>query len=522
MNLRTKLLAIVCAVCCGMTSAEDAPAQKGEVTPFVYVSLRSASVLEQLAKKLSLPLPPAATAAGVSQIFPFLGEKGMNADKPVSVILLLGAGLKQQQQALFVLPAVDSSSFVTSVKEKGMQSVVKDADVYLINNMPFRFTKDYVLFGGTLDAVTKIDTQTVARPFSEGEVLARLVIDAKSVRAKDQAALQKFVDDAARPKPNPLNLPKNDAEAAGERFGRETVRDLMLKKLERLTVDLSSNDSGLVLALQITPSSPLKLSALPRPGLPTTCLARMDLSCAAPDFSSIVQDLFEKVLSGQKSRVLPATDDERKIVGQYFRELMMLFLEADCSSWGINDEDGKVAGYVVKQFSEEYDFAAKALSLAELGKKAAAVLGEQQIVRLEKYVADDGTKVSRLIFGEAGVDNYCLDGAQVGKRVFMTISADMGKRMKNIIGLPDDAVPAPAPVAGWVDPTALLTAMSKRPDAAINPEMAKGMIKAFANRRVRVEASSGEQGLSVNLKVPFEVLTPLLQAGGATQGAPQP
>jgi hypothetical protein len=498
----------------GVSQAEEAP--PAEAVPFIRLSLRTIGAIEEFAHKTGLATAPHQIADMLGAMFPMVGPKGVNLDHPVVVTMLAGSNIQAQQMAFFALPANDSSEFQKSLEAQGTKPLSAEHKLYVVRGMPFRFMDHYVVFGGTADAVKKLDEKALDETFKDSTALARLDIDAVTVRSKAPEALNAFLKamEDAQKKRDADAPPVEDGvhDLAAQEYGRRLFSDYLKNTLDHFALEVVTGEANsLLLNVNLQPFAQRAAFEGPKPELPPGCLIEIH----APYSMTPTEAQLKEFLDLSVMRVdLPkgAKPEDKEALRKSILQMIELIFSGDAQSVGLSMKDGNPVLYGVKQFKNEINFAAQAKSLIETFKKAGASGVQSESMRFEEKPGADGTQNARLTFIEKGNDSGYVDFTQRGKTVFFS-SARVGEHLPTLMNIKQAQDKKLSGVEGFIDPSAIVRMLSSDPTMPffmMEKADLDHLLKGLGDKKITLTATCNE-GLKISLKIPAETLKALTE-----------
>ncbi len=321
---------------------EDPVANKPVV--IARVAIGSQGDIQTLANQLDVPLPAILTPGGVEQMFGFLGPGGFNPNLPVAVDFLAGTGLAQAQQAMFYLPVTDGHAPISDFLKHGDKL---GEDGAIVNNSPFRRTGDYLLFGGTPEAIMALKTEEMVGQMSDHPLLY-IDFDAATLRAAQPELVAKFkqnlIDNHA--------APRSQAEDAGYKLGV----NMCVNGFDKLTFRLEKKADSVRAVTLIDPFPALPEKTWKLQGMPGDVAVRLDIQLPPhfikPALNWLRATIHDADFFKGISNPTPARKD------QFIDALADSFetiAGGDVGSYGLGISDGSLVVYLVTQSATSRD-----------------------------------------------------------------------------------------------------------------------------------------------------------------------
>ena len=484
-----------------------APAQETSVVTAAKISIASFDALKDAINGLFLPLPPQLDPQNVEQQFGFLGKDGLDRTRPAAVYFQIGAEkLPQGKAIMLAIPATHPENFLNQLKAKNVPPVVAGKEIYLLKESYFRFTPNYILFGGTLDAIQKVDEAALAASFTGVDAIARVEIDQKSIRQQFPEVLEALYANLKK-----RQAPQNSGQAASQDYAAA-----YMKKMDTMKLELS-NQLGLGLKLWITPGYAAIPPALNAPGVPANCPGRLDFlvpSAGTGDWSKRLIEVAEE--NGAFK------DSKEGYMTPFMKEFVYMLAGGDGLSAGITNKNGEPVVYVVKQYTVDYNFATEAKKTADKGAELVKAHPDadgkpaSDPIKIETYQTEKGEPVTRVVVVDKGTVKGYFDALQRGKTVYMTFSPKDGKYLGDVTELPtaNQLVPglsAQVDVALFLETMAALPPEQLKEKLPMSPEDLKELAQVFKGKPLTLSYEVKEANHLVALKIPPNVIAGALK-----------
>lgn len=510
--LLTSLIALPTLTACAAAGADEAganaaPAEIGSV------SVASLNRLSNLAKKIGVDLPPFLTAAGIEKQFPFLGQGGLNQDKPIGIIFYGRPGwvVSKGQGVVFVLPVQAGAAPLKAFTDAGAKPLEGNPDVVEMNGAAFRRTTGELLFGTTPAAVAAVREAELVELYSKaaageaapgaGSTEVRMMFDVKALRDVDPEQFKAFFDNIAA-----SSAPKTESERQGQELAINFMRNL-----DRVDLTLGEAARDLQVRCAIAPAKVPPAGTFQKPGLPRDAALRIDLAAspveAVPNFDDGLRAFVHGVLVSSYPH---ATQDTEQQITRTVRSAADLFLGGQAISAAVVPHGNGGVLYLVEQHLKGR-LDERMSQLAEQFNASSALLDKppaRSEVQLSHYSGAAGLDVTRLQVSDGGKVVAYIDGAQQGDTAFFTFSDDPGRAVATLIEQAPGR-PMQGLVTGHVDVQRVLEAVEKQPDsplANMKPDQRKQLMDLVRGQLVRFAANGEGNAIVLTIAAPEQLI----------------
>ncbi|HEY2585917.1 MAG TPA: hypothetical protein VGI81_09155 [Tepidisphaeraceae bacterium] len=523
--LVTSLVALPTLTACAASGADEAganaaPAEIGSV------SVASLNRLSNLAKKIGVDLPPFLTAAGIEKQFPFLGQGGLDQDRPIGIIFYGRQGwvVSKGQGVVFVLPVQPGAAPLKAFTDAGAKPKEGNPGVVEMNGAAFRRTTGELLFGTTAPAVaavreaelTDLYGKAVAGEAAPGAASteARMIFDVKALRDVDPEQFKAFFDNIVA-----SSAPNSESERQGQELAIKFMRNL-----DRVDLTLGEAARDLQLRCAIAPAKVPPGGTFQKPALPREAAVRIDFAAspidAIPNFDDGLKTFVHGVLATSYPHATPEIEPQ---VSRTVRSAADVFLGGQAISAGFVPQGKGGVLYLVEQhFKGRLD--ERLSQLAEQFNASSALLDKpptRSEVQLSHYADAAGLDVTRLQMSDGGKVVAYIDGAQQGSTALFTFSDDPGRSVASLAGQPPGG-PMSGLATGQVDVQRVLEAVEKQPDsplANMKPDQRKQLMDLARGQMIRFAAHGESNSMVLTVITPEQFIKGLAEFAKNSGGA---
>ena len=489
-------------------AAAARPAAAGEAAQVASLWLGSEAAVKSAAEQAGAPLPPMVSVAALEQFLgqalPSIQSGDVRTDAPLGLLVVAGGGLNGQQQVGLALPlkagAVPLDKVANATKTDA-------ADTVGVTGGPFvRRTADYLVAGYSQPVVAKLDVaaQSAAmRPAADGSrtPVVSLSVDVAAIRRAVPDQFQAAMDQMRRQ----ADSDPDPSQRAARKYGLNGY-----ETFDQFSLSVDQVPAGWQATVGAQPFPTGHVGSYPRPGLPVTIAARVDVQVTAAE-----------VLPYLKQIAAVSADAGE---GDVTAELVTATLLGDAESYGVGltapGEAGKPVLYVVTQRTQNGDLA------AELAKVKADAAGLKPAAAASyvpaTYTGGGGQLVYRFTSKEKDGTKIYLDVTARGGLRYATLTPADAHLVDALVTARPEAGAFDTPASGWVEPGKLpdvAAAVASMHDAAdaMPADQRQRLAALFGSSRVTFVAKPSNRGVSLVADVPLAVVKAIRPAIEAEQ-----
>jgi hypothetical protein len=503
-RIRLTAIAITLSAVCAIGGRADDAAPPAAKPSAVYarVSIGSASQVAKLADDLGIPLPAMLTAGGVEQMFPFLGQGGLNPDLPVTMDFVGdGTNLSEAERQIWYLPIntgkVPISDFFANGEKLG-------DDGALVNGTPFRRTGDYLMFGGTRAIMAATKPADMLKNVSDHPLFYAEYSPAKFHEANPQlfAQMRNNADQTTKNAANP-----------GEAAGSQMATEFFLGSLDKMVFRIDRTPEALKLAAQVRPAPQFTAKTWPLPGMPDGMAARIDWQMPAGSLTAFVK--FLRKANGDDQFFPPSlnlnTPEKRDRYFEAMSDLCETLFGGEQCSTGVARSGSKhkaVDGFVFYVASQSTAPRNAENDCQRLADELTIWVAKKDDLKSSVWFTHSGIRIKRLMSCEDdGKPNTVIDFVDVKGTRLVTISKTANTDMEKLLAAKSTGTLTTA-AAGWVDLPALLEMRScfGTPSPALTDADLDVLHKLVAGQRISWKVSTDRDQLDMSMDLPMPLL----------------
>ena len=511
-------------------AADDAAPAADAATPVVVGSLGVASITDLV--KLIDDTAGQGTGAMAKSMLDRAKQAApidiqLGEDQRIGMAFYAGGGLTARQSVVAAIPLKEGSVTADQIKGLGAQPVDGAADLLTIPNADVyvKRTAGYVLMAPSDKAVKDVKEAAVVAgfttppgPFSMEKAGSLLVgtIDLAAIRKAAPAA---YADAIEKVKRQAEATAAADGQGNADReAGRRVGQQMLLSAIEHLqqgAMSLSTDAEAVRLSFAVTPGQFDAPRPRGKPGFPDGCVGRVDFT-----YANAAQAAWMADSAGWLSTNLTdvTAKDEKAAAGMAgLRHAASELFNGKALSVALRPAAaGKFVAYGIEEFDGEPDMAAAVKHVADDVKGMAPNPAAAAGVTVEAY--DEGAQhVIRLSINDPkDKDVACLDVAQSGHTVRMTIAADAEHHLADLMAAKPDVGQLTKPCEGSIDAGAMAQLAADAPGGALAgmDDATKGqIIAAFKGQQVTFDLVPAGPYAQMNLVAPRQMLQTLVQMG---------
>jgi len=297
-------------------AAQPAPDPAGATT-VVKVGVASAgslAKLDEFSKSLTDSAPPFFSAKGIEQMYPFIGDGGVDDQRPVGVVFFSGPGISwvRGEGMVMMFPVKRGAAPIKTLVDDGATPIEGRTDAVLSHGMVVLRTADYIVMGSSQPAVLAVADTDLTDQYKVGAPGALALASAS-------------IDFAAMRKIDPQGWTDTYTTGRG-RFSNAPIKvfaEQMFGTVDRLALSMAVDDSQVKLQATMTPVKVPAAGDFKQAGLPDDVFIRGDLQAAA------LQQLFAIVRVAEAGA---AQDFNNNPQGAAWRRSLSNILVTSCSA----------------------------------------------------------------------------------------------------------------------------------------------------------------------------------------------
>ena len=507
--------AVVCLflTCHSIPAAPVPPADSSTSRIAGFLAVRSLKDACGYIRRLSLPEIPFLKTEFIENL-PFVGAGGLDETRPIGICLLDGGILAQSQRVIFLIPLKNESCARKFMSNLPWNAHTNRADTVLVNFLPLRLADGYLMLGGKPEITTTIVPAEYLSRVANPEGREILVYNMETAMLAN-AMQQQAAAPAASAAPG---------FAKGAELGQKTAVSLcQLAKQIEITV---AEDDGNAAVVRLTAS--LADTFYPGGGasiaLPGHCPAVAHWSLPGQPIRTFMQLCPTPVPPGYEE--WPAYDKNHPARGtEMLCDLATLLVGGGHVSAGFAMENGRGVYYAVKDGTTPEATDALLARLEQNGRAVGALCGGDFIRRDRCLPADGSPAITRLSLQDSNQAVAFVDVAQRGNRTYLTLAADPGWHILQLLA-PTAPQVLPADVLATVrlqDVFNLLAHFQALPMATLPPGRQRHYATAFpGNLSIRQISRPDHNMIGVEIKIPNAAVASAVAIGQELAAAGSP